>query len=165
MGKMQVILVFLVLALCGNCFTEDETELSNQVEEDVSCSQYCDGTYPEHTYPDVSTLTVLVVYFTRVLSSSLQPEDHSACSRGCRLAVMDALIAWPFSPTSSSCLASKTLQVFLAPHLMCVRVFFCTQHVRRHIMIVIISVMLVRLVVMQPQQTKGYQTETTYTKP
>ena len=71
MGKMQVILVFLVLALCGNCFTEDETELSNQVEEDVSCSQYCDGTYPEHTYPDVSTLTVLVVYFTRVLSSSL----------------------------------------------------------------------------------------------
>ena len=53
-------MVFLLLLgiYGGCCVGEEEIEevdvvFGSQDDDDVSCSRYCDGTYPEHTYPDV----------------------------------------------------------------------------------------------------------------
>lgn len=76
-----IVLVLFILGLGGRCLAGEKDD--TRVNQD-SCSQYCGGTYPEHTYPN--------------------PKDHSACARGCRLARVDALIAWPFKPDPTSCI-------------------------------------------------------------
>lgn len=79
-----LVLFVLGIRLYGYCLAvEDAGEVVLFGANEDSCTHYCAGTYPEHTYPN--------------------PEDHSACTRGCRLAHMDALIAWPFKPDTDSC--------------------------------------------------------------
>ena len=45
--------------------------------------------------------------------SHSQPFDHSACRRGCRLAKIESLIAWPISPPSDSCTNGERHLVWL----------------------------------------------------
>ena len=99
-----VLLVFVLGLGCGCLAGEDG--------EEGSCSDYCAATYPEHTYPKVS-LSLLPPRLTLALVST-QPQDHCACARGCRIAIMDALISWPFSPERSFCLSGKTRSPTLA---------------------------------------------------
>jgi hypothetical protein len=90
------VLVLFVLGLLGRCCLAVEEDYDSRGSSE-SCSQYCDGTYPKHTYPN--------------------PEDHTACARGCRLANMDALIAWPFAPDPTSCLTTCA-EAYLSGHLL-----------------------------------------------
>jgi hypothetical protein len=82
--RVSVLLV-LVVGLGACCLAEGEGKVEFQVQ-DETCSDYCAATYPEHTYPE--------------------PDDHCACTRGCRMAVMDALMSWPFAPDRSFCLST-----------------------------------------------------------
>ena len=100
----------VLLGLCGCSLEEDKVEI--QVK-DETCSDYCAATYPEHTYPDVSLCVSLSLSSLIMASPPLftQPDDHCACTRGCRMAVMDALMSWPFAPKRSFCLSSKTQEM------------------------------------------------------
>ncbi|CAI8012912.1 hypothetical protein GBAR_LOCUS8230, partial [Geodia barretti] len=84
--EMRVsVLLVLVVGLGACCLAEGEGKVEFQVQ-DETCSDYCAATYPKHTYPE--------------------PDDHCACTRGCRMAVMDALMSWPFAPDRSFCLST-----------------------------------------------------------
>ena len=54
-------------------------------------------THPPHTHARTRTHT----------HTHTQPLDSSACRRGCRLAQIESLIAWPFSPQKETCTNSK----------------------------------------------------------
>ena len=56
--RICVLALFLV-GLGGRCLAQEggqgsEEEVTEMFGDQGTCSQYCDGTYPEHTYPDVS---------------------------------------------------------------------------------------------------------------
>lgn len=48
-----IVLVLFILGLGGRCLAGEKDD--TRVNQD-SCSQYCGGTYPEHTYPNVSVV-------------------------------------------------------------------------------------------------------------
>lgn len=70
---------------CALCLGVCVGALSQQKEADEGdeCRGYCSSTYPEHTYPNA--------------------DAHMACARGCRMAQVEALIAWPLQPPPQEC--------------------------------------------------------------
>ena len=48
-----------------------------------------------------------------------------ACSRGCRLAQVDALLAWPFQPSRSSCADSECSMTSAQRIIMYVVLYYC----------------------------------------
>lgn len=62
--KAASVLVVLVLGMGASSLAGEDGDEGMEVvfsEQDVSCSQYCGATYPEHTYPDVSRLISALV--------------------------------------------------------------------------------------------------------
>ena len=78
-------------------------------------------THPPHTPHIYHTPHIMHTCYTHTHTHT-QPLDSSACKRGCRLAQIESLIAWPFSPQKETCTNSKfhfQVQVYLMPRNAC----------------------------------------------